>query len=101
MEEKKQINFEEKEMNPSSGWGMLFLSLILYLASIGAFIAGGKAVSDGDDGFAAVIFILASLIIVLAILIDCGLRVIKPNEALVLTLFGKYSGSIKKDGFFL
>ena len=42
MEEKKQINFEEKEMNPSSGWGMLFLSLILYLASIGAFIAGGK-----------------------------------------------------------
>ena len=58
MEEKKQINFEEKEMNPSSGWGMLFLSLILYLASIGAFIAGGKAVSDGDDGFAAVIFIL-------------------------------------------
>ena len=100
MEEKKQINFEEKEMNPSSGWGMLFLSLILYLASIGAFIAGGKAVSDGDDGFAAVIFILASLIIVLAILIDCGLRVIKPNEALVLTLFGKYSGSIKKDGFF-
>ena len=94
MEEKKQINFEEKEMNPSSGWGMLFLSLILYLASIGAFIAGGKAVSDGDDGFAAVIFILASLIIVLAILIDCGLRVIKPNEALVLTLFGK-NGEIK------
>lgn len=43
MEEKKQINFEEKEMNPSSGWGMLFLSLILYLASIGAFIAGGKS----------------------------------------------------------
>jgi regulator of protease activity HflC (stomatin/prohibitin superfamily) len=29
-----------------------------------------------------------------------GLRVLKPNEALVLTLFGKYIGTIKGDGFF-
>ena len=29
-----------------------------------------------------------------------GLKVLHPNEAIVLTLFGKYHGSIKKDGFF-
>jgi regulator of protease activity HflC (stomatin/prohibitin superfamily) len=29
-----------------------------------------------------------------------GLRVLKPQEALVLTLFGKYVGTIKGDGFF-
>ncbi|HAI21003.1 MAG TPA: hypothetical protein DCM14_03795 [Clostridiales bacterium UBA8153] len=29
-----------------------------------------------------------------------GLRVVRPNEALVLTLFGKYSGTIKSEGFF-
>ena len=29
-----------------------------------------------------------------------GLRVIKPQEALVLTLFGKYVGSLKEDGFY-
>lgn len=100
MKEKKQINFEEKELNPASGWGMLFLSLVLYLASAGAFIAGGSVASDDNDSFAALIFILGSIILLLAILIDCGLKVIKPNEALVLTLFGKYTGSIKKDGFF-
>lgn len=100
MKEKKQINFEEKELNPASGWGMLFLSLVLYIASAGAFIAGGSVASDGNDSFAALIFILGSIILLLAILIDCGLKVIKPNEALVLTLFGKYTGSIKKDGFF-
>lgn len=100
MKEKKQINFEEKELNPVSGWGMLFLSLVLYLASVGAFIMGGTVASDGNNGFAALIFVLGSLIVLLAILIDCGLKVIKPNEALVLTLFGKYTGSIKKDGFF-
>ena len=30
----------------------------------------------------------------------CGLRVLKPNEALVLTLFGKYVGTIKGEGFY-
>ncbi len=30
----------------------------------------------------------------------CGLKVLKPNEALVLTLFGKYAGTLKGDGFF-
>ena len=29
-----------------------------------------------------------------------GLKIIKPNEALVLTLFGKYYGTLKKEGFF-
>ena len=29
-----------------------------------------------------------------------GLKVLKPNEALVLTLFGKYIGTLKGDGFF-
>lgn len=29
-----------------------------------------------------------------------GLKVVKPNEALVLTLFGSYYGTIKRDGFF-
>ena len=30
----------------------------------------------------------------------CGLKVLKPNEALVITLFGKYKGTLKGDGFF-
>ena len=29
----------------------------------------------------------------------CGLRVLKPQEALVLTLFGKYIGTLKGEGF--
>ena len=29
-----------------------------------------------------------------------GLKVMRPNEALVLTLFGKYVGTLKKEGFF-
>lgn len=29
-----------------------------------------------------------------------GLKVINPNEALVLALFGNYYGTLKKDGFY-
>lgn len=29
-----------------------------------------------------------------------GLKVLKPQEALVLTLFGKYTGTLKGDGFY-
>jgi regulator of protease activity HflC (stomatin/prohibitin superfamily) len=44
---------------------------------------------------------LAALVggaVVLAIL-SGGVFVVYPNEARVLTLFGKYSGSVKRDGF--
>ncbi len=30
----------------------------------------------------------------------CGLRTLKPQEALVLTLFGKYVGTLKNEGFY-
>ena len=30
----------------------------------------------------------------------CGLKVLKPQEALVLTLFGNYIGTLKGEGFY-
>lgn len=44
--------------------------------------------------------ILAVLCFIGAILIIPGLKVLKPQEALVLTLFGKYIGTLKKEGFY-
>ena len=33
-------------------------------------------------------------------LLACGIKVLRPNEALVLTLFGKYIGTLKGEGIF-
>ena len=30
----------------------------------------------------------------------CGLRILKPQEALVMTLFGNYTGTLKNEGFY-
>ena len=44
--------------------------------------------------------IVAILYLIVGILLLCGLKVLKPQEALVLTLFGDYIGTLKGEGFY-
>ena len=98
--ETKQMITEEKVLKAKSGWSMLFLSIILYLAFIGGLI-GGIFLCTVNKAFAGTaLIILGSIAFIAAIIIDCGFKVMKPNEALVLTFFGKYVGTLKNDGFF-
>ena len=78
--------------NRKIGMLVLLLTIVLYLAAIAALIIGIAEVP---------------LLAVLGIFWLCvgwipllGLKVLKPQEALVLTLFGKYIGTLKGDGFF-
>lgn len=84
---------EEKILKPFSGMAMLIILILLILASIAGFIMG---IATGG------IFLLAASIIVICVacVLFAGLKIINPNEALVLTLFGKYYGTIKDHGFF-
>ena len=55
------------------------------------------------DHFPAVGFVLipvSIIVILISLFMFAGLRVLKPQEALVLTLFGKYIGTIKGEGFY-
>lgn len=74
-----------------------FLALIVILAlvacSVFLFIVG----LNDDNGF---IGGLSVPLIIIATIMCAGLKVLKPQEALVLTLFGKYIGTIKEDGFY-
>lgn len=44
--------------------------------------------------------ILCILVLIFGWLPLCGLRILKPQEALVLTLFGNYVGTLKGEGFY-
>lgn len=44
--------------------------------------------------------VLGVLYVFLGWIALCGLRILKPQEALVLTLFGKYIGTLKGEGFY-
>lgn len=89
-------NITEKELHPMSGMAMLFIIIIGILAGVALCIAGPVFFVDMTGVFVAAGILL---IVVLCILM-AGPKIVNPNEALVLTLFGKYYGTIKKDGFF-
>ena len=82
---------------------MLFLILALYLAAIAATIVGGinglnETGPQAPWGIA--LFAAGLIFICLGWILFCGLKVLRPQEALVLTLFGKYIGTLKDDGFY-
>ena len=79
--------------NKKHGMLVLILTVLLELASIAGMIYGAIMMRDG-------VLIASIIILSLGWIPALGLRVLKPNEALVLTLFGKYIGTIKGDGFF-
>lgn len=89
---------EEKILQKKkNGMAMLLLFILLYIAGILAVI-GGIAMDAGAPG--TVLIVIGSLYAALGWIPFCGLKVLKPQEAAVLTLFGKYVGSLKGDGFY-
>ncbi|MBE5827606.1 MAG: SPFH domain-containing protein [Butyrivibrio sp.] len=88
---------QEKEIRGHrNGMAALVLITVSYLVAIALLIWGGS--TDGLVG--TIIFIAAIIYLCVGWVLYLGLKVLKPGEALVLTLFGKYVGTLKGDGFF-
>ena len=77
--------------------GMLMLLLLLAVIA-GSFTGLVFAIEMGDSG--VFLGILCCVLMLAAIVLLCGLKVLKPQEALVLTLFGNYVGTLKGEGFY-
>jgi len=90
---------EKVLLNPTNGMLFLVVNSILILLALAGFILG--LVIAFPTPLRLLILITTSLYgFLVGPILYAGLKVIKPNEALVLTLFGKYYGSIKHPGFF-
>ena len=97
----RNIAIEEVVLKPTSGMGMLILNTLVMLASIGVFSYFIYLMTEAFNIALLVGIIAASLIaFVICPVLYFGLRIVKPNEALVLALFGKYVGTIKNEGFY-
>ena len=93
-ENPKQNSIDEKELNPLNGGTMLLLLLLELALSITLFVLGciflnyenylpgGLLLSVGIVAFIAFFFLIP------------GLHIVNPNEALVMTYFGQYYGTI-------
>ncbi len=97
----RELNrIDEKSAHEINGWLMVGFLLIFLIGAIVCFAIGISA-SNGfyAEELTALIFVGVALLIVSFIVLG-GFRLLRPNEAYVLTLFGKYYGTIKRDGFF-
>lgn len=83
--------------NNKNGMAAMIVFLLLYIAAIVGCIKGGFIIADEGS---AIPLIISIIWLSIGWIPFCGLKVIKPQEALVLTLFGKYIGTLKEDGFY-
>lgn len=85
---------EEKILSTRKNGMLVMLGFILlYLLAIAGTVFGGMS------GFPA-LMIVSIVWLSIGWIPFCGLKVLKPQEALVLTLFGKYVGTLKGEGFY-
>ncbi len=90
---------QEKLLKARNGMVILISTLLAYALAIALIAVGASfVVSDNSIGIVAVLLGVAILIVGFFTLL--GFRIVKPQEALVLTLFGKYLGTIKEAGFY-
>ncbi len=86
----------EKVLKARPGMPVLILLVLSYPLAIGLFILGVSA----KNAVGVLSLIASSLWLIAGFIFFFGLKVIKPQEALVLTLFGKYLGTLKEAGFY-
>jgi len=97
----------EKILKPLSGGVMLIITILAYIAGPALMIGGIVSAALAYEANLEVNELLTVLMIVggialilVAVFLSIGIRIVKPNEALVLLYFGKYYGTIKTDGLF-
>ena len=86
--------------NKKHGMTVLLLGILIELLALAGVIASAIWLEKNESGLAIASFILSLIIMCVGWIPLCGLRVLKPQEALALTLFGKYIGTLKGEGFY-
>lgn len=90
---------EEKLLKAKQGMPTLILLILAYLAAVAVLVFGCMKLEDAP-ALGVPFMIVGILWLSLGWIPFCGLKVLKPQEALVLTLFGKYVGTLKGEGFY-
>ena len=91
----KEFDYKGSALN---GFLMFFLVMAMYAGSVWTLIKGISAFDNGHP--AALWFVASSQLFIMAVTASCGFSMLEPNEAKVMTFFGKYVGTFRKNGFY-
>ncbi len=99
--EKNNSKVEEKIITKKSGMKVLLLVLLGFTALTALLVSGCCLAEAEGVSVASAILISVPIVGGICLIILCsGFRIVNPNEAVVLTLFGQYYGTIKSEGFY-
>lgn len=90
---------KEKVLKARPGMPFLFLFILLYILAVGLIIYGGIHLDKGNN-IGALPLVVGVIWALIGYIPFIGLKILKPQEALVLTLFGKYTGTLREAGFY-
>lgn len=91
----------EKVLNgKKNGMTVLLLVIAAYIIGIAMIILSGISLNQALSAMNIAGLAAGILIVAFGWIFLLGLKVLKPQEALVLTLFGKYVGTLKENGFY-
>ncbi len=83
-----------------NGMAVLLGIIVLEVLGILGIIFAGVQMDERVTPFGVFLLVVSILVTVCTPILTSGLKVLKPQEALVLTLFGKYVGTLKEEGFY-
>ena len=83
-----------------NGMAMMLLLIAVILVTAAGFVGSVFLIEGSSTALGVVLLILCILIFIAALVCLGGLKILKPQEALVLTLFGNYYGTLKGEGFY-
>ena len=83
-----------------NGMGMLILLLLLYVAAVILLIGSASYALPLRGALRGIVIDVCIFWLAIGWILLLGLKVIRPQEALVLTLFGNYVGTLREEGFY-
>ena len=93
-EQFKGANIKEQQAWKISGFLAILAALLLILGCVLLFV---QAIRNA----ALLLLLPAILLLIIALILLCGLVVVQPNMAAVITFFGKYTGVIRENGIWM
>jgi regulator of protease activity HflC (stomatin/prohibitin superfamily) len=81
----------QKVVTPISGFLVLLVSILLFGTSVYLFVTAGDEENTG-------LLLWAAVALIVSVFLALGIIVVSPNHSRVLTFFGKYVGTVKKNG---
>ncbi len=97
-----QVEYQEKTLHAPNGLAILLLNIVLMISAVAGIVFSAMQLSENGSsgGMVALLVVCIFYWCLPCWLLFAGIKVLGPNEALVLTLFGTYVGTLKGEGIF-